>query len=71
LQNSKHNTMAKHAFDKFVQKEPTGAKKKELIKQEKHLGVRKKKSALVAKPAQKAPKLLTGERKPKAGKKGN
>lgn len=37
--------MAKHAFDKFVQKEPTGAKKKELIKQEKR---KVKKEARVA-----------------------
>jgi len=35
LKNSKYNTMAKHAFDKFIKSEPTGAKKKEIIRQEK------------------------------------
>ena len=31
----KENNMAKHAFDKFVNKAPKGAKKKEAIRQEK------------------------------------
>ena len=35
LQNSKSNCMSKKAFDKFISKGPTGAKKKEAFRQEK------------------------------------
>lgn len=35
MKNGKIKHMAKHAFDKFIKNEPTGAKKKEMLRQEK------------------------------------